>query len=44
MYEKLTVFLYGRDNIVGDVFSLAFWRYGQVQDRSGGLWEICKNV
>jgi len=41
--EKLTVFPYRRD-IIGNVFSLNFRQYSQVQDRSGGLREICKNV
>ena len=41
--EKLTVFPYGQD-IVGNVVLLAFWRYSQVQDRSGALEEMYKNV
>ena len=41
--EKLTIFPYGRD-IVGNVVLLAFWRYGQVQNRSGVLGEMYKNV
>ena len=41
--EKLTIFPYGQ-HMGGNVFSLAFWRYSQVQDRSRGLQEICKNV
>ena len=39
--EKLTVFPNGK-YIVGIYDSLAFWRYSQVQDRSGGLWEMYK--
>jgi len=41
--EKLTLFPYGQD-IVGNVFLLAFWWCSQVQDRIGGLWEMYKNV
>ena len=41
--EKLTIFLYGQD-IAGNVVSLAFCRYSQVQDRSGVLEEMYKNV
>jgi len=32
--EKLAVFPYGQD-IIGNVYSLAFWRCNQLQDRSG---------
>jgi len=41
--KRLTVFPYGQD-IVGTYVSLAFQRYNQVQDWSGGLQNICKNV
>jgi len=41
--EKLTLFPYGQD-IVGNVVLLAFWSYGQIQDRSGGFGEMYKNV
>jgi len=41
--EKLTIFPYGQD-IVGNVILLAFRRHSQVQDRSGDLEEMYKNV
>jgi len=41
--EKLTVFTDGQ-YIVGIEGSLAFQRNSQVQGRSLGLQEICKNV
>jgi len=41
--EKLTIFPYGQ-YVVGNVFSLAFWWYTQVQDWSWGLREVCKNI
>ena len=43
MCEKLTIFPYGQD-IVGNVVLLAFWGNRQVQDRSWGLWNICKSI
>ena len=41
MYEKLTILPYGQ-YIVGNVFSLAFRRYSDIQDLSGGWRKICK--
>jgi len=41
--EKLSLFPYGQD-IVGNIFLLAFWWYSQVQDRSGSFGEMYKNV
>ena len=41
--EKLRIFPYGQ-YIVGTVVLLAFWRYSQFQDRSGGWGEMYKNV
>jgi len=29
---------------LGNIFSAAFWKYSQVQDRCGGLRNICKNL
>jgi len=43
MCEKLTIFPYGQDT-VGNFVLLAFWRYSQVQDRSGVLGEMYKNI
>jgi len=43
MHEKLRIFPYGQ-YIVGNVVILAFWRYSQVQDQSGGGGEMYKNV
>jgi len=40
--EKLRIFPHGQ--IIGNVVLLAFWRYRQVQDRSGGWGETYKNV
>jgi len=40
--EKLIIFPYGQD-IVGNVVLLAFWRYSQIQDRSGVSGEMYKN-
>jgi len=40
---KLTIFPCGQ-YITGKNYSFAFQRNSQVQDRSWGLWEICKNV
>jgi len=41
--EKLTIFPY-RQDIVGNVILLAFWRFSQVQDRSGVKEKCTKNV
>jgi len=41
--EKLIIFPYGQ-NTVGIYVSLAFRSYSQVQDRSGVLEEMYKNV
>jgi len=41
--EKLAIFPYGQD-IVGNVVLLAFRQYSQIQDWSGVLGEMYKNV
>jgi len=43
MCEKLTIYPYGQ-YIVENVFSFAFRQYSQIQDRNGGLREMCKNI
>jgi len=43
VHEKLRIFLYGQYTI-GNVLSLAFWRYSHVQDWSRGWGEMYKNV